>query len=147
MGSGFWNGGSNAYGAYAAVIYSDRLVCGGIFSSAGGNGAGNVAQWDGLTLTGISKNSSTPRSFRLFQNYPNPFNPSTVISFDLPIESNVSLNIFDIGGKLVSNVVNEKLKSGKHEFSFNAQNLSSGTYFYRIETESFTETKTMTLIK
>ncbi len=88
-----------------------------------------------------------PSSVKLHQNYPNPFNPSTAISFELNEPTEVTLTVFDALGRTISILVNERKTSGLHEISFDASNLSSGIYFYRLETESFTETKRFTLIK
>lgn len=89
-----------------------------------------------------------PVQFELSQNYPNPFNPSTKINFSLPSDSKVTLNIFDISGRLVSTLLNNEFKTANYyTVSFNGANLSSGTYFYSIRTDKNTETKKMVLIK
>lgn len=88
-----------------------------------------------------------PDVFRLNQNYPNPFNPSTKINFALPKSSFVSLKVFDIAGREVAELINENLNVGTYEYEFNAAKLNSGIYFYRINTEGFTLTKKMMLIK
>jgi photosystem II stability/assembly factor-like uncharacterized protein len=88
-----------------------------------------------------------PKAFRLYDNYPNPFNPVTKIKFDLPVNSMVRLKVFDITGREVANLINGEVKAGTYEYQFNAGNLSSGMYFYKIETGSFTDVKRMVLIK
>ena len=89
-----------------------------------------------------------PTEFALHQNYPNPFNPATKISFDLPQDSKVNLVVYDLLGREVSRLVNNEFKvAGTYTFDFNAASLSSGVYFYRLETEGFTNTKRMMLIK
>jgi len=88
-----------------------------------------------------------PDKFSLYQNYPNPFNPSTKISFDLQKAELVSLKIFDISGKEVADLINEKISAGKYEFQFNAPSLASGVYFYKLNSASFTRTMRMVLIK
>ncbi|MCO6446366.1 MAG: T9SS type A sorting domain-containing protein [Ignavibacteriota bacterium] len=100
-------------------------------------------------VSGISEENfqQIPENFSLSQNYPNPFNPSTTIRFELPESDIVTLKIFNILGEEVSTLVNTELKAGKHEYQFNANNLSSGIYFYRIQAGSFTETKKMILIR
>lgn len=90
---------------------------------------------------------SAPVEFNLAQNYPNPFNPSTVISFSVPEKSNVSLTVFNVIGEQVATLVNEVKDAGSYQVEFNASNLSSGMYLYRIETGSFTATKKMVFIK
>lgn len=87
-------------------------------------------------------------TYRLAQNYPNPFNPSTKINFTLPADSKVSLNIYDVSGRLVSTLINNEFKQANYyTISFNGVNLSSGTYFYSIQTDRNNETKKMILIK
>jgi hypothetical protein len=95
----------------------------------------------------IEVDISIPDKFELSQNYPNPFNPETKIQFQLPYESEVSLKIYDILGSEIEELINESKQPGKYEVDFNASNLSSGTYFYRLHTENFTETKEMVLLK
>jgi hypothetical protein len=91
------------------------------------------------------------KSFRLFQNYPNPFNPVTNIRFELPKTGFVTINIYDITGKLVESLVNEELNAGTYNVDWNAANYSSGVYFYQLSavsgTTEFTQTKKMILIK
>jgi len=88
-----------------------------------------------------------PGEYKLFQNYPNPFNPVTKIGFNLPENSNVKLSVYNINGKLVDQPVNQNLDAGKYELSWNAEKLSSGVYFYRIETGKFTDTKRLLFVK
>lgn len=88
-----------------------------------------------------------PVSYKLEQNYPNPFNPSTKIKFTITKESNVELNIYNVLGELVTTLVNEQLKTGYHQFEFNASSLASGIYIYRIKAGDFVETKKMILMK
>jgi LruC domain-containing protein/uncharacterized repeat protein (TIGR01451 family) len=83
----------------------------------------------------------------LSQNYPNPFNPTTKISFSLPKGEFVTVKIFDMSGKEVAQLVNGEIKAGTHEYQFDGSKLSSGIYFYRINTASFTDTKRMILVK
>ncbi len=98
-------------------------------------------------LTGISNNSSIPNSFSLSQNYPNPFNPVTVINYSVPSAEMVKLEVFDILGNAVKTLVNENKSAGNYEVTFNAGNLSSGIYYYRINAGDYTETRKMMLIK
>ncbi len=148
LGSGFYSGGSNVYGAYALTIFNNKLVAGGIFSTAGGAGCGNIAQWDGLALTGISNyNNSSPKGFSLSQNYPNPFNPSTTIKFSVVKRENVKLTVSNIIGQEVATIVNKNLDPGNYEVTWDASKISSGIYFYSITTPSFSETRKMILTK
>ncbi len=88
-----------------------------------------------------------PSSFKLYQNYPNPFNPSTNIKFDLPKDQRVKIIIYDILGREIAMPVDEELKGGSYNISWNASSFASGVYFYRIETESFIATKKLLLVK
>lgn len=97
--------------------------------------------------TSNENESELPRKPSLKQNYPNPFNPVTQIEFGIPKTSNVRVDIYNIIGQKVVTLVSESLRPGWHKYSFDAKNLSSGIYFYRLETGSFVETKKMTLIK
>lgn len=88
-----------------------------------------------------------PTKYDLAQNYPNPFNPSTKISFSLPQADVVTLKIYDILGSEVATLVNGKMEAGKYEINFDASNLPSGAYIYRIQTNNFQSTKKMMLLK
>lgn len=88
-----------------------------------------------------------PVEFALEQNYPNPFNPSTVIRYSVAEAANVQLEVYDILGRKVATLVNEAKAPGAYTINFNARNLSSGAYFYRIEAGDFTSIKKMMLIK
>ncbi len=88
-----------------------------------------------------------PNKYALLQCYPNPFNPSTVISYDLPSTSFVSLKVFNSLGEEVANLVNEIKSPGRYKVEFNGKNLSSGIYFYLLNTEKFSQSKKMIMIK
>ena len=92
---------------------------------------------------------SAPVKFSLAQNYPNPFNPSTMIRFTVPVAGNVSLKVYDALGNEVATLVNENKEPGSYDAEFNIKNevVSSGIYFYKLETEGFNETKKMLLLK
>ena len=99
-------------------------------------------------LTGILKIvSEIPENFFLDKNYPNPFNPATTINVSIPKESEVTLKIYDITGKEVSSLADGILKAGLYKFTFNATELPSGVYFYKLKTDGYTDTKKMVLIK
>jgi hypothetical protein len=89
----------------------------------------------------------TPTTFKLQQNYPNPFNPETKISYTISVKGLVTLKVFDIMGKEVATLVNEQQTAGYYTVNFNASVLSSGVYFYRIQSENLMQVKKMTLIK
>ncbi len=136
------NGGNNEYNDITFAPGS--LTKGWVGSNSGirftTNGGGE--------LIGIEQTSNTiPSDFELKQNYPNPFNPSTNIRFSLPAAGSVKLVVYDISGRQVAELVNKYLTAGSYSFDFNASKISSGTYFYRLETNDYTETKKMILIK
>lgn len=91
--------------------------------------------------------SDLPEKFALEQNYPNPFNPTTKIAFDLPQAANVELTVYDMLGRKVATMVNERMTAGTHNVQFDASKLASGMYLYRIDAGSFTSIKKMMLIK
>jgi len=93
----------------------------------------------------ISKN--VPDEYKLYQNYPNPFNPSTNIKYQIPNNGFVSIKVFDILGKEITTLVNEKQSSGTYEVTFDGGDLSSGIYFYKLETDGFSEVKKLILLK
>jgi hypothetical protein len=92
-------------------------------------------------------NPSNPTAYSLYQNYPNPFNPSTTIKFDLAKDGHVSLKIYDVLGNQVADLIEEEKTAGKYSVSFSAGRFSSGVYFYRLVTPTFTDTKKMLLLK
>lgn len=99
-------------------------------------------------LTGIKNLEGTvPNNIILEQNYPNPFNPTTKIRFNINGNYFVSLKIFDIVGKEVATLFNDNLSAGNYEIEWNATNIPSGIYYYRLQTEDFIDTKRMVLLK
>jgi len=88
-----------------------------------------------------------PEQFSLYQNYPNPFNPTTKIKFDIEKAGIIKLKVFDILGKEIATLVNESLNSGSYETEFDGSNIMSGVYFYKLETDNFSEVKRMILTK
>ena len=104
-------------------------------------------------VIGIPKLSSkVPDVYSLYQNYPNPFNPTTIIKFDIPAFVGegggvVKLKVYDVLGREAATLVNEKLKPGTYEISWDGSNYSSGVYFYRLQSDKFSETKKSVLLK
>ncbi len=99
------------------------------------------------TTSASELGNEVPEEFGLDQNYPNPFNPSTVISYQLPASSKVSLKVFDVLGRQVAELVNGQVQAGYHQVTFDAGNLASGMYIYRLQTRNTVITKKLTLIK
>jgi len=95
----------------------------------------------------IEVNFGSPNKIELSQNYPNPFNPTTTISFSLPQSGNVTLKVYNTIGQQVAELVNGYKEAGVHTVNFSASDFNSGVYFYRLETESFSELKKMILVK
>ena len=85
--------------------------------------------------------------FTLFQNYPNPFNPSTTINFAIPEGSKVNLKVYDVLGRIVATLVDEHLSAGQYSYQFNASNLASGIYFYRLTSGEYSKVKKLSLLK
>ncbi len=104
----------------------------------------------GLTVPTANEkldNQTIPTDYVVYQNYPNPFNPSTNIKFALPKESHVKLTIFDATGREVITLIDDQLAAGTHDVSWNAKNLASGLYIYRIEAGNFIKASKMLLLK
>jgi hypothetical protein len=93
------------------------------------------------------KNSTIPLSNHLLPNYPNPFNPTTVISWQLAVDSSVKLRVYDLTGQIVKVLVDEKQPTGFHMIEWDASGLPSGIYFYRLQAAGFIETRKMILIQ
>ena len=100
-----------------------------------------------IELTNVEDISPIPSKFALLQNYPNPFNPTTIISYLIPTSSFVRLEIFNTLGKRVATLINEKKEAGKHTVEFNASNLASGIYIYKINAGDFAQAKKLLLLK
>ncbi|MBK8549957.1 MAG: T9SS type A sorting domain-containing protein [Ignavibacteria bacterium] len=124
------------------------------FAPSRRRGWGLINTWEAVklakNLTSINGNShaSIIKGYELSQNIPNPFNPSTVISYSLKANSNVSIKIYNILGSEVSTLVNERQNAGSYSVDFNGSNLSSGVYFYSLIADgNFIGTKRMLLLK
>ncbi|MEJ2507409.1 MAG: T9SS type A sorting domain-containing protein, partial [Ignavibacteriaceae bacterium] len=95
----------------------------------------------------VDDDTQIPVNFSLNQNYPNPFNPVTKIRYTLANEVNVNLVVYDILGRKVATLVNEEQKAGVYNVQFDAHNLASGVYFYRIKAGNFSRVNKMMLMK
>ena len=115
--------------------------------NSGGWGIFSSIQQFNVIISGISDQQGTPTQYALGQNYPNPFNPSTTIKFELPRASQVNLSVFDILGREVSVLVDEKKEAGIHEVKLDGSNLASGVYFYRLQAGDFVQTRKLLLLK
>lgn len=103
--------------------------------------------YQGDVITSNEQTNVIPEHFALSQNYPNPFNPVTVINFQLPKNSNVTLQVFDLLGREVATLVNGRKSAGFHKITFDASMLSSGMYIYRLKAGNFISTKKLTVVK
>lgn len=113
---------------------------------SGGDGVILKTTNGGITIISPLSNE-LPENFHLDQNYPNPFNPATTIKFSVPVSSNVKLKIYDVTGKVVSEILNKDLTAGTYNINFNASDYSSGIYFYMLEASGSTQVKKMILVK
>jgi hypothetical protein len=134
------------------LIYGLSYPSGMVFGSSGELYISSYANGQIIKVTGIpvgikSENEHTLSKYNLYQNYPNPFNPTTTIQFALPNESFAKLEIFNSLGEKVSTLVSENLKAGTYEYEWNAKDLSSGVYFYRLNTRNYSEIKKMILMR
>ena len=105
------------------------------------------ARYAGVFTSVANSPKAVPDNFALFQNYPNPFNPSTMIAFTLKSSAPTTLKVYDVVGREVATLVNGQLNAGAHRTMFDARNLASGVYYYRIVSGTFSETRKMLLMK
>jgi hypothetical protein len=124
----------------SALLYGTNMFVG---TETGGVFRAQVS----ALATGVSDKIQLPNDFTLSQNYPNPFNPTTTISFSLPSKSFVTLKVFDALGREVSTLVSQELTAGNYSQQWNAGNLPSGMYFYRLQTGNYSETRKIVLLK
>ena len=107
-----------------------------------------LTRWNEIkTLVGVEEPESIPKTFALNQNYPNPFNPATTINFDLPKQANVSLKLYDITGREVATILEGMYAAGSYSIPFNASNLSSGVYFYKLIAGEYFSVRKLVLLK
>jgi hypothetical protein len=100
------------------------------------------------STTGVDENEAViPSEFALYQNYPNPFNPSTKIQYQIPKSGIVTIKVYNLLGSEVATLVKEEKAAGNHEVTFDASELTSGVYFYSLQSGNFIDTKKMILIK
>jgi hypothetical protein len=100
-----------------------------------------------VTGIGPMKTARVPESFSLAQNFPNPFNPGTTISYQIPAQGHVTLKVFDVLGREIATLVNKDQIAGYKSVTWDASNIPSGLYFYRLQTKDFTQTRKLLLMK
>ncbi|MFZ4591581.1 MAG: T9SS type A sorting domain-containing protein [Ignavibacteria bacterium] len=131
-------GGTIEFHVFLDYFYSGYL---------GGGFLRMIDPFDWVPTDIIPIQGNVPEKFSLSQNYPNPFNPKTNINFQVPKTSLVTLKVYDVLGREVVALVNEKMQAGSYKVDFDGSRYTSGTYFYRLETDGYAETKKMLLIK
>ncbi|NOS86580.1 MAG: T9SS type A sorting domain-containing protein [Ignavibacteria bacterium] len=143
-----YNGPANGVDAALSVCVDGS---GNAYVTGNSQGSGSSSDYATIkysVLTAVNpEGSEIPSSYRLYNNYPNPFNPATTIKFDLPVQANTKLIVYDVTGKTVKLLVNQVMSAGSHSFSFDAAGFSSGVYFYKVQAGDFSEIKKMVLIK
>jgi uncharacterized delta-60 repeat protein len=137
------NGGNHANSI--AVDASSNVYVTGRSPGINGNDYVTIKYSQQVGIEPIS--TEIPKELKFYQNYPNPFNPVTRIKFGLPEKSFVKLIVYDVLGREVGELINKDLKAGEYNVEWNASMLASGIYFYRLETDKYTETRKMVLIK
>ena len=144
-----WNNGMPDATVITELSYIDSVTTGKFYIVAATYGRGIIIREasgdDPIGIEPVSGN--IPARYSLGQNYPNPFNPVTNISFDIPKSGNVKLVVFDINGKETATVINRNMIAGTYKADFDASNLASGVYFYRLIADGFTDVKKMVLVK
>jgi len=135
------NQGLNSIQIVMSLLISNNYIFAGTYGSS-------IWRRPLSEIIGIKNISTeTPSKYSLSQNYPNPFNPITNVKFSIVNVGNVKIVVYDVMGRVVQTLVNESLQPGTYEITFDGSKLTSGIYFYRIVTDSYTETKRMLLIK
>jgi hypothetical protein len=137
-----WDGAGN--GAYTSP---DSTGLDSMKTISISNAIVETARWMQIAVGVHNISSRVPDKFQLHQNYPNPFNPSTSINFDLAKNSQVKLTVYDALGRQIETLVNEYMKPGYYSYTFDAKNLSSGVYFFKITANEFTDIKKMLITK
>jgi hypothetical protein len=145
---------SGTYGGSASdVAYSIKQTSDGGYIITGHTlsyGAGVHDVWlirIAPDVTSVDETPAVSSEYRLFQNYPNPFNPRTTIKYDLPVDARVSLKLFNILGQEVATLVNEEQKAGYKSAVWNASNVASGVYVYRLQAGDFVASRKVLLLK
>jgi hypothetical protein len=99
------------------------------------------------TVSGVKDSNNMPKVYSLFQNYPNPFNAKTIISYDLPCRSDVTIDIYDVLGRRVDRLIDTSQPAGNHQVIWNASDVASGMYFYKLTAGDYTASKKLVLVK
>jgi hypothetical protein len=154
LGSGM-DGNSTFSFVHALVIYDNKLIVGGDFTTAGGKVSAYIAQWTKHGTGDVGDDDderSLPSDFSLKQNYPNPFNPATTIEYSLPKRGHVTIEIFNLLGQKVRTLMDEYKSTGNYTITWDGTDnsgnqLSTGIYFCRLHAGDYVQTKKLVLIK
>lgn len=133
-----------------STMSNERLTNYGLFSFDSRTASDHFPKVQDLKIpliTNLNESNINPGKFDLLQNYPNPFNPVTVVSYQLPVDSNVSIKIYDVLGNEIAVLVDGLRKAGKHSVTFNAEKMSSGIYYYQLKAGEYINTKKMVLLR
>ena len=139
---------SHDYGAFYSIAWDNQNYLIGTAILGYNPWSLQLSKYSLPGITAVKEESSRiPEKFSLSQNYPNPFNPSTDISFSVPQSGEVTLKIYDLLGREVATLINKELNAGTYSTKFEAGNLASGVYIYRLSARNFSSTKKMVLLK
>lgn len=138
------NDNENSVGNDHFITLEARMLSATVWNKFGVMGDHNLGQ---VILDVKEIGTGMPESYSLEQNYPNPFNPTTNIRFSITESGLVTLKVYNALGQEVATLLNEEKNAGSYEYNFSANNLSSGIYFYKIQSNGFTATKKMILVK
>lgn len=128
-------------------LLTASLVAGNKEALMNSRGSTVVSDPNASMMLKLGGPSVLPNEFTLHQNYPNPFNPSTTIKYDIPVDARVSLRVFDLLGREVATLVNDMQKAGFKSVEWNAREIASGVYFYRLEVGNFVAAKKLVLLR
>ena len=132
---------------YEISTYGNTLIVSSPHSDKSKSNSGEIHFFAQNSVNNEVENSEEILGFKLSQNYPNPFNPSTTITYSLPYAAEVQLFVVNVLGQKVATLINERKTAGQHIINFDASSLSSGVYFYTLESDGFTQTYKMLLVK
>jgi len=133
--------------ASVLTMAGSELFVGGSFTSAGKQRSYHLAGWNTTTPTGVALDRTQPNMYSLDQNYPNPFNPSTTIRFTLSKNSNVRLEVYNTLGQRVSQLVEGPASAGEHKVVFDASQLASGAYIYRLDADGDVQARKLMILR
>jgi len=143
------SGGKFSFGTFASGTFVTSNSCVGTSTYVCSADNTAIVPWIAApqSATYSHDSESPPASFALYQNYPNPFNPTTLIQFDLPREELAVLRVYNMLGREIAELVNERKWAGRHTVIFDAREMANGLYFYRLQAGSFMETKKLLLLR